>query len=55
MEDRDWVWVAILIVSQLVMWRVYSVALWRERRLGRKRLEAQDQKLEWYETKERLR
>jgi len=55
MEDRDWVWVIILIVSQLVMWRIYSVALWRERRLSRKRLEVQDQQLEWYEAQERLR
>ena len=54
MEDRDWVWVIIVIGSQLLMWRIYSVHLWRERRKHRRRLEVMDKKLEWYETRERI-
>lgn len=54
MEDRDWVWVIILIGSQLLMWRIYSVHLWYERRKHNRRLEELDRKLEWYEAQSRL-
>jgi len=54
MEDRDWVWIIILVVAVLLVWRIYSVALWRERRRCRKALEVQDTKLEWYESQARL-
>ena len=54
MEDRDWVWVIILIGSQLLMWRIYSVALLRQRRKHSRKMEATDQKLEWYESQKRI-
>ena len=55
MQDRDWVWVVIIVASQLLMWRIYSIALLHERRKSQRRLEDLDRKLEWYETQERLR
>jgi hypothetical protein len=54
MEDRDWVWVIIVVVTQLVMWRIYSVAYVRQKRKYSRLLEEYDQKLEWYEAKDRI-
>ena len=54
MEDRDWVWVIILVVSQLLLWRIYSVALLRQRRKHSKEIEAADKALEWYESQKRI-
>ena len=54
MENRDWVWAILIVVSQLVLWRIYSIHLWRERRLHRRRLEVMDKQLEWYEARNRI-
>ena len=54
MKYRDWVWVAILVTSQIVMWRIYSVAYERQARHFRRQLEELSRRLEWVEANRRI-